>query len=123
MPPQGSGAIVNIASVAGLIGFPLHGPYVASKHGVIGLSKTASVEYSGRGVRVNTICPGTINTPMLAQGLAKNPANAKMAIAMTPMGRLGQPEEVAAASLWLCSTRLPSSPGSTLSVDGGWSQH
>lgn len=126
LPPmlaQGGGAIVNIASVAGLIGFPMHGPYVASKHGVVGLSKAASLEFARRGVRVNTVCPGTIDTPMLAKANVRNPENTNMAIAMTPIGRLGRSEEVAAASLWLCSGKASFVTGITMSVDGGWSQH
>ncbi|MDB5970125.1 MAG: family oxidoreductase [Hydrocarboniphaga sp.] len=123
MLEQGGGAIVNISSVAGLIGFPLHAPYVAAKHGVMGLTKAASVEFAKQGIRVNTICPGTILTPMLEQGFANNRANAELATAMTPMGRLGQPHELAAAALWLCSGQSSFVTGATLSVDGGWSQH
>ena len=120
---RGGGAIVNIASVAGIIGFPMHAPYVAAKHGMLGLTKTASLEYASQGIRVNTVCPGTINTPMLAQGFATNPANAQMAVDMTPMGRIGEPEELAAAAVWLCSDQASYITGVTLSVDGGWSQH
>ncbi len=123
MLAQGGGAIVNIASVAGLIGFPLHAPYVAAKHGVLGLTKVASLEFAKQGLRVNTICPGTIMTPMLAQGFANNPENAQMAVNFTPMGRVGQPEELAAAAVWLCSAQASYITGVTLSVDGGWSQH
>jgi NAD(P)-dependent dehydrogenase (short-subunit alcohol dehydrogenase family) len=119
----GGGAIVNISSVAGLIGFPLHAPYVAAKHGVHGLTKTAAVEFARQGIRVNTICPGTIQTPMLDQGFANNPENAQMAVNLTPMGRVGQPAELAAAAVWLCSAQASFITGVTLSVDGGWSQH
>jgi len=123
MLERGGGAIVNIASVAGIIGFPMHAPYVAAKHGMLGLTKTASLEYARQGIRVNTVCPGTINTPMLAQGFANNPANAQMAVDMTPMGRVGEPSELAAAAVWLCSDHASYITGVTLSVDGGWSQH
>jgi len=123
MLEKSGGAIVNISSVAGLIGFPLHAPYVAAKHGVMGLTKTASVEFAKQGIRVNTVCPGTILTPMLEQGFANNRANADIAIAMTPMGRVGQPEELAAAAVWLCSSQASYVTGATLGVDGGWSQH
>ncbi|HKY93028.1 MAG TPA: glucose 1-dehydrogenase [Nevskiaceae bacterium] len=119
----GGGSIVNISSVAGLIGFPMHAPYVAAKHGVHGLTKTASLEFARLGIRVNTICPGTIQTPMLEQGFANNPENAQMAVNLTPMGRVGQPEELAAAAVWLCSPQASFITGITLSVDGGWSQH
>ena len=123
MLAQGGGAIVNISSVAGLIGFPMHAPYVAAKHGVLGLTKVASAEFAGRGVRVNTICPGTIRTPMLEQGFANNPENAQMAVNFTPMGRIGEAEELANAAVWLCSSQASFITGVTLSVDGGWSQH
>lgn len=123
MLARGGGAIVNIASVAGLIGFPMHAPYVAAKHGVLGLTKTAAVEFSRQGIRVNTVCPGTILTPMLEQGFANNPENAQMAVNLTPMGRVGQPEELASAAIWLCSRAASFVTGVTLSVDGGWSQH
>lgn len=119
----GGGAIVNISSVAGLIGFPMHAPYVAAKHGVHGLTKTAAVEFARQGIRVNTVCPGTIQTPMLDQGFANNPENAQMAVNFTPMGRVGQPAELAAAVVWLCSAQASFITGVTLSVDGGWSQH
>lgn len=123
MLKAGGGAIVNISSVAGLMGFPMHTPYVAAKHGVHGLTKTASLEFASRGIRVNTVCPGTILTPMLEQGFANNPDNAQIAINYTPMGRVGQPMELAEAALWLCSDKSSFVTGATLSVDGGWSQH
>ena len=123
MLERGGGAIVNISSVAGLIGFPMHTPYVAAKHGVHGLTKTASLEYARHGVRVNTVCPGTILTPMLEQGFANDPANAQMAVDLTPMGRVGRTDELAAAAVWLCSDAASYVTGATLSVDGGWSQH
>jgi NAD(P)-dependent dehydrogenase (short-subunit alcohol dehydrogenase family) len=123
MLKQGGGAIVNISSVAGLIGFPLHGPYVAAKHGVLGLTKSASMEFAKQGVRVNTVCPGVILTPMLEKGFIDNKENATLAANMTPMARFGRPEELAAAVLWLCSDQSTFTTGITLSVDGGWTQH
>jgi NAD(P)-dependent dehydrogenase (short-subunit alcohol dehydrogenase family) len=126
IPPmlkQASGAIVNISSVAGLIGFPMLGPYVASKHGVLGLTKSASVEFAQQGVRVNSVCPGTIVTPMQEQAFANQPELAKKVLSLTPMGRGGQVEECVGAVLWLCSSSATFTSGITLSVDGGWSQH
>ncbi len=119
----GGGSIVNVSSVAGLVGFPMHTPYVAAKHGVHGLTKTASLEFAKQGIRVNTVCPGTILTPMLEQGFANNPENAQIAINYTPMGRVGQPTELAEAVVWLCGAKSSFVTGATLSVDGGWSQH
>jgi NAD(P)-dependent dehydrogenase (short-subunit alcohol dehydrogenase family) len=126
IPPmlkQASGAIVNISSVAGLIGFPMLGPYVASKHGVLGLTKSASVEFAQNGVRVNSVCPGTIVTPMQEQAFANQPELAKKVLSLTPMGRGGQVEECVGAVLWLCSSSATFTSGITVSVDGGWSQH
>ncbi len=126
IPPmlaQGSGAIVNISSVAGLLGFPMLGPYVASKHGVLGLTKAASIEFAQQGVRVNSVCPGTIVTPMQEQAFAAQPELAKKVLSLTPMGRGGQVEECVGAVLWLCSSSATFTSGITISVDGGWSQH
>jgi NAD(P)-dependent dehydrogenase (short-subunit alcohol dehydrogenase family) len=126
IPPmlkQGGGAIVNISSVAGLIGFPMLGPYVASKHGVLGLTKSASVEFAQHGVRVNSICPGTIVTPMQEQAFANQPELAKKVLSLTPMGRGGKVEECVGAVLWLCSSASTFTSGITVGVDGGWSQH
>lgn len=117
------GAIVNVSSVAGLLGFPLHAPYVAAKHGVLGLTRSAATEFAAQRIRVNTICPGAIATPMLEKGFAEDPANAALAVSMNPMGRVGQPEELAHAAVWLCSDFASYVTGATLSVDGGWSQH
>lgn len=123
MLKQGGGAIVNVSSVAGLIGVPLHGPYIASKHGVLGLTRSASVEFAAKGIRVNTVSPGTIMTPMLEHGFSNNRENAQLAVDLTPMARIGQPDELAAAVLWLCSNESSYISGINLSVDGGWSQH
>lgn len=126
IPPmlkQGAGAIVNISSVAGLIGFPMLGPYVASKHGVLGLTKSASIEFAQHGVRVNSVCPGTIVTPMQRQAFANQPELARKVLSLTPMGRGGTVEECVGAVLWLCSSSASFTSGITISVDGGWTQH
>jgi NAD(P)-dependent dehydrogenase (short-subunit alcohol dehydrogenase family) len=111
MREQGSGAIVNCSSIGGLIGIPGRASYHASKHGVIGLTKSAALEYASKGIRINAVCPGTINTPMVADMLAKEPDAMKEIMRDQPIGRLGQPEEIANAVLWLCSP---------LAVDGGY---
>lgn len=121
MLEDGGGAIVNTASVAGLLGFPNLSPYVASKHGVIGLTKTAAVEFSAEGVRVNAVCPGVIETPMVARTQEEDPETMEATIAATPIGRLGQPEEIAAAVTWLCSEDASFVTGESLVVDGGFS--
>src|ERR671924_296650 len=93
---QGSGAIVNTASAAGLVGLPGNAAYVASKHGVVGLTKTAALEYAQQGIRVNCVCPGYIATPMTAPGM-EDPARMALMLAREPIGRLGKPEEIAGA--------------------------
>jgi NAD(P)-dependent dehydrogenase (short-subunit alcohol dehydrogenase family) len=126
IPPmlkQGGGAIVNVSSVAGLLGFPMLGPYVASKHGVLGLTKAASIEFAQQGVRVNSVCPGTIVTAMQEKAFAAQPELAKKVMALTPIGRGGRVEECVGAVLWLCSASASFTTGITVSVDGGWSQH
>lgn len=120
MLKQGSGSIVNCASIAGLVGFPGTSAYVASKHGVVGLTKSAALECATTGIRVNAICPGVIATPMVDRVTGKAPeAEAAMAH-MQPMGRIGQPEEIAAAVLWLCSDAASFVTGIALPVDGGY---
>jgi NAD(P)-dependent dehydrogenase (short-subunit alcohol dehydrogenase family) len=117
---QGGGAIVNTASVAGLVGLPELPAYVASKHGIVGLTKTAALEYAPRGIRVNAVCPGVIRTPMIERFAAANPQAQTELSAAEPIGRLGEPEEVAQAVLWLCSAAASFVTGSCLPVDGGW---
>jgi NAD(P)-dependent dehydrogenase (short-subunit alcohol dehydrogenase family) len=117
---NGGGAIVNTASIAGLRGFRNLSPYVASKHGVVGLTKTAAVEFSGDGVRVNAVCPGVIETPMVARAREENPEAMEATVAATPADRLGQPEEIAAAATWLCSDDASFVTGESLVVDGGF---
>lgn len=117
---QGSGAIVNTASGAGLVGVPNLSAYVASKHGVVGLTKTAALEYAKAGIRVNAVCPGVIHTPMVARLTSSRPDLSEALVAAEPMGRAGRPEEVAAAVVWLCSDAASFVTGHALSVDGGY---
>ena len=110
---------MNIASVAGLIGFPSHAAYAASKHAVVGLTKTAALEYVRKGIRVNAVCPGFIDTPMVQREHEQYPQYGERLIAGVPARRLGKPEEVAAAVLYLCSPEAEFLVGHTLVLDGG----
>jgi len=123
MRERGSGAIVNCSSIGGLIGIPGRATYHASKHGVIGLTKSAALEYASRGIRINAVCPGTIDTPMVADMLAKEPDAMKEIMRDQPIGRLGRPDEIAAAVLWLCSPDASFVIGHALVVDGGYTVH
>jgi NAD(P)-dependent dehydrogenase (short-subunit alcohol dehydrogenase family) len=116
---QGGGAIVNTASVAGLVG-GAGSAYVASKHGVVGLTKNAALEYAPQGIRVNAVCPGVITTPMVERALAARPGLEEAWRAAEPVGRFGDPGEVAAAVVWLCSDAASFVTGVALPVDGGW---
>jgi NAD(P)-dependent dehydrogenase (short-subunit alcohol dehydrogenase family) len=116
---HGGGSIVNTSSIAGKVGFPEISPYVATKHGVIGLTKTAALEYSGEGIRVNAICPGVIDTPMVERASGNNEA-VEGAIAATPLGRLGEPAEIGDAAVWLCSDDASFVTGETMVIDGGF---
>ena len=120
MRAQGSGAIVNCSSLGGLVGLPGRAAYHASKHGVIGLTKSAALEYAPRGVRINAICPGTIETAMVEDMIAKGELDVPEAVANQPIGRLGRPDEIAAAVLWLCSPAASFVLGVALPVDGGY---
>jgi NAD(P)-dependent dehydrogenase (short-subunit alcohol dehydrogenase family) len=120
MRKQGSGAIVNCSSLGGLVGLPGRAAYHASKHGVIGLTKSAALDNATKGIRVNAVCPGCIDTPM---GGAIDPAAMKEFLKEQPIGRMGQPEEVAAAVLWLCSPAASFVLGVALPVDGGFVAH
>jgi len=119
MLKQGKGAIVNMASVAGLIGFPAQASYCASKHGVVGITKSVALDYATSGIRVNALCPGIIRTPILGSKLDEKPKIMANYIAMEPVGRLGKPEEIAPAVLWLCSDEASFVTGYPLAVDGG----
>lgn len=116
----GGGAIVNTASVAGVEGAKNLPAYVASKHGVMGLTRTAALEYATRGIRVNAVCPGPIRTRMLEAIMEENPRMEPAMIAAVPMRRLGAPEEIAEAVVWLCSDRASYVTGQGLVVDGGF---
>ena len=116
----GDGAIVNTASVAGVEGAKNLPAYVASKHGVMGLTRTAALEYATRGIRVNAVCPGPIRTRMLESIMEENPRMEPAMIAAVPMRRLGAPEEIAEAVVWLCSSRASYVTGQGLVVDGGF---
>ena len=119
MVQQGSGAIVNTASGAGLIGVKRMAAYVASKHGVIGLTKTAALEYAKSGVRVNAVCPGVIQTAMVERVSGRRPDVLEKMIAAEPIGRSGQPEEIAESVVWLCSDAASFVTGHAMAVDGG----
>jgi len=114
---QGHGAVVNAASVAGLIGVKNNVAYVASKHGVVGLTKASALECAQAGIRVNAVCPGFVRTPIL--GLDGTPEGESRYARLQPIGRLAQPEEVAEAVVWLCSDAASFVTGHTMSVDGG----
>jgi NAD(P)-dependent dehydrogenase (short-subunit alcohol dehydrogenase family) len=120
MARQGSGAIVNCSSLGGLVGLPGRAAYHASKHGVIGLTKCAAMDYAAKNIRVNAICPGCIDTPM---GDGIDPAAMKEFLRDQPIGRMGAADEVAAAVLWLCSPGASFILGAALPVDGGFTAH
>ncbi|VVJ21561.1 2 [Amycolatopsis camponoti] len=120
MRAQGSGAIVNCSSLGGLVGIPGRASYHASKHGVIGLTGSAALEYAPRGIRINAICPGTIDTLMVSDMIAKGELDRAEAEANQPIGRLGTAEEIAQAVLWLCSPGAGFVVGVALPVDGGY---
>jgi NAD(P)-dependent dehydrogenase (short-subunit alcohol dehydrogenase family) len=120
MLKQKRGAIVNCASIAGLVGFPGLPAYVASKHGVVGLTKTAALEYAKENIRVNAVCPGVIKTPMIDRFTGKDKAVEKQFVDKEPIGRMGEPQEVAEAVVWLCSDKASFVTGDAMAVDGGW---
>jgi NAD(P)-dependent dehydrogenase (short-subunit alcohol dehydrogenase family) len=120
MKKQGSGAIVNCSSLGGLVGLPGRAAYHATKHGVIGLTKSAPLDCAAKGIRVNAVCPGCIDTPM---GDGIDPEAMKEFLKEQPIGRMGRPEEVAAAVLWLCSPGASMVLGVALPVDGGFVAH
>ena len=120
MRQQGSGSIVNMASVGGLIGNLDLAAYNATKHGVIGLTKSAALRYAKLGIRINSVCPSTINTPMVADMLKTQPEAMEDIMRLQVIGRLGEPEEVAAAVMWLSSPGASFVHGIALPVDGGF---
>ena len=116
----GGGTIVNAASITGLVGWRGAPAYSASKHAVVGLTKTAALEYARQGIRVNAVCPGVISTPMGERLASENPKSHEKLTALHPMHRLGTPSEVAQAVLWLCSESSSFTTGHTLTIDGGF---
>jgi NAD(P)-dependent dehydrogenase (short-subunit alcohol dehydrogenase family) len=117
MQAQGGGAIVNTGSIAGLVGLPTSSAYVAAKHGVIGLTKTAALEYADANIRINAVCPGYIQTRMTGPAMQMR---GEAILAQTPLKRMGNPEEIAEMVLWLCSERASYVTGAAYNVDGGW---
>jgi NAD(P)-dependent dehydrogenase (short-subunit alcohol dehydrogenase family) len=113
------GAIVNNASAHGLIGGP-NAAYVASKHGVVGLTKSAALQYAQQGIRANAVCPGHVSTPLLDRVMAADPSAEARMLSHHPVGRLGEPQEIAEAVLWLCSDAASFVTGHAMAVDGGW---
>lgn len=120
MHAQRSGVIINTASVAGLVGAPKHAIYAATKHAVVGLTKSAAAEYGHYGIRVNSICPAVIRTPMFERVVEAKIADAEAITRMHPIGRIGEVSEVAAAVLWLCSDAASFVTGHQLTIDGGF---
>ena len=120
MMAQGSGAIVNCASIGGLQGSRGRSAYSASKHAVIGLTRSAALDYAAQGIRINAVCPGMVNTPM-AVFVTKNydPEIVRRMVAQALIGRFGEPEEITAAVVWLCSPAASFMVGHVLAVDGG----
>ena len=114
---SGGGAIVNTGSIAGLIGLPTSSAYVAAKHGVLGLTKTAAIEYAEANIRVNAVCPGYIKTPMTEETMRRR---GEAILAQVPFHRMGNPEEIAEMVVWLCSDRASYVSGAAYNVDGGW---
>lgn len=117
---RGGGSIVNCSSVAGLVGFATVPAYVASKHGIVGLTRTAALEYAEQGIRVNAVCPGVIDTEMVERFAGGQPEAEAALVASEPVGRMGRPEEIADAVVWLCSSRSSFVTGQAIAVDGGF---
>jgi NAD(P)-dependent dehydrogenase (short-subunit alcohol dehydrogenase family) len=116
----GGGAIVNTSSGAGIVGFPTMANYVAAKHGVIGLTKTAALEYASSGVRINAICPGTARSKMVSEWIGGDPAQEAEVAALHPIGRIAEAEEIANGVLWLCSDAAAFMIGHAMVMDGGF---
>ena len=120
MLERGGGAIVNTASGVGLVGYPAQAAYTASKHGVLGLTKVAALDYGAKGVRVNAICPGTASTPMVAEAIRQDPSIDEYLKTLHPIGRIGTAEEIGEAAMWLCTPAASFVLGVALPVDGGY---
>ena len=120
MLKQGSGVVVNTASIAGLVGLVGSSPYVASKHGVVGLTKTAALEFAQQNIRVNAVCPGVFRTPLVEKIIAELPEREELYLSAQPIGRMGRPEELAEAVVWLCSDAASFVTGHAFPVDGGY---
>ncbi|MBS1683443.1 MAG: glucose 1-dehydrogenase [Bacteroidetes bacterium] len=120
---QSKGAIVNTASIAAMVGFPNMAAYVASKHGIAGLTKVAALELAKTDLRVNAICPGAIRTPMAERGMGSDPQSVNAYTSLIPMGRMGLPEEIADTIVYLCSPSASYITGMVMVADGGWTVH
>lgn len=120
MRKQESGAIVNCSSLGGLVGLPGRSAYHASKHGVLGLTKSSALEYANRNIRINAICPGTIETPMVTNMLESGDLDQEAALSLLPIGRFGKDHEIADAVLWLCSDASSFVIGQSIAIDGGY---
>ena len=120
MLERGGGAIVNTASGVGLVGYPNQAAYTASKHGVLGLTKVAALDYGSQGVRVNAICPGTARTPMVDEAINQFPGIEDELKKLHPIGRIGEASEIAEAAVWLCTPAASFVLGVALPVDGGY---
>jgi NAD(P)-dependent dehydrogenase (short-subunit alcohol dehydrogenase family) len=123
MAAQGTGAIVNCSSLGGLVGQAGRAAYHGAKFGVIGLTKSVGLEYAPRGIRINAVCPGVVETTMLVDLLERSPEAIKGVIRDQPIGRLGRAEEIAAAVLWLCSPAASFVVAAAMPVDGGFTAH
>jgi NAD(P)-dependent dehydrogenase (short-subunit alcohol dehydrogenase family) len=119
MLKQGSGAIVNTSSGAGVKGFAGQAAYCAAKYGIVGLSKAAALDYAKSNIRINAVCPGIIETPMMDRFSGGTPEGRERVIAQEPVGRMGKPEEIAAAVVWLCSDAAAFVTGHAMVIDGG----
>ena len=120
MLEQGGGAIVNCSSVLGLVALANSAPYVASKHALVGLTKSAAIDYAAQGIRINAINPGWIRTPMIDRAIGESDEALAPLVQLEPIGRVGRPEEIGKAVVWLCSDQASFVTGSTIVVDGGW---
>lgn len=117
---SGGGVIVNNASIAGLVGFAGVPAYVASKHGVVGLTKNAALDYAARNIRINAVCPGIIQTPMIDRFTGGDTKVIEQMVGDKPMGRIGRPEEIAETVVFLCSSGASYITGQAIAIDGGW---